>query len=183
MLSITITTTAHLLHVFSAITGPPSLPCYAWALAVGYFIWTSAFVCEDESVMPTLPLSKFVMCDDKREFSEFWIWIEFAPFEFNHVIQENNFKQEFIYLEFLNHFEEFKFYFEFWLHNHTPTTFWSPQRSFYYVLFTRLYALPLDPINSSYHSFSVSTPVYFTFVVPFLWESLPGKCHQFIQSD
>ena len=34
---------------------------------------------------------------------------------------------------------------------------------FIYALFTRLYAIPLDPINSSYHSFSVSTLVYFTF--------------------
>ena len=38
---------------------------------------------------------------------------EFAPFEFNHVIQDNNFKQEFIYLEFLKHFKAVKFYFEF----------------------------------------------------------------------
>ena len=53
---------------------------------------------------------------------------------------------------------------------------------FIYALFTRLYAIPLDPINSSYHSFSVSTLVLLTFVVPFLWESLTGKCHQ-LQSD
>ena len=53
---------------------------------------------------------------------------------------------------------------------------------FIYAFFTRLYVTPLDPINSSYYSFSVSTLVYFTFVVPFLWESLPGKCHQ-LQSD
>ena len=34
---------------------------------------------------------------------------EFAPFKFNHVIQDNNFKQEFIPLEFLNHFKAVKF--------------------------------------------------------------------------
>ena len=38
---------------------------------------------------------------------------EFAPFKFNHVIQDNNFKQEFIPLEFLNHFKAVIFYFEF----------------------------------------------------------------------
>ena len=60
--------------------------------------------------MPTLPLSKFVMCERTRKnFQSF----EFAPFEFNHVIQDNNFKQEFIYLEFLNHFKAVKLYFEF----------------------------------------------------------------------
>ena len=60
--------------------------------------------------MPALPLSRFVMCDLTREnFQSF----EFFLFEFNHVNQDNNFKQEFIYLEFLYHFKAVKFYFEF----------------------------------------------------------------------
>ena len=57
--------------------------------------------------MPTLSMSKFlIMCDMTRDniYS-----FELAPVEFNHVIQENDFKQEFIPFEFLNYFKEFKF--------------------------------------------------------------------------
>ena len=38
---------------------------------------------------------------------------EFERFEFNHVIQDNNFEQELIPLEFPNYFKVVKFYFEF----------------------------------------------------------------------
>ena len=46
-------------------------------------------------------ISQFSICDMTREDIQSF---EFAPCEFNHVIQDNNFNKEFIPSEFLNYF-------------------------------------------------------------------------------